>query len=92
MLLRSPSFPSISLGLCGRCPLVQAQVLQSHCSHTGKATAAARVVPSEAAGFATSVAAMDPCMEQLVRSIHASPTKAVVYVTGGASLVSRAVH
>lgn len=48
------------------------------------------------AGAAPSVAqdvskeAMDPGLEQVVRCIHGSATKAAVYVTGGASQVRQA--
>jgi len=33
---------------------------------------------------------MDPVLEQVVRCIHGSGTKAAVYVTGGASQVRQA--
>jgi DUF1680 family protein len=56
------------------------------CSHTTRAGGA----PTAACD--TSNETMNPALEQLVRRIHDSATKAAVYVTGGASQVRQQCH
>jgi hypothetical protein len=83
MLSRSSALASFSLG-CRRTALLRSLTAQPVlCSHTTRAGGPAAVLE-------TSNEAMDMELEQLVRRIHGTATKAAVYVTGGASQVRQA--